>query len=99
MLLTPSTDGVSGDASRPQFKSRTSSKTNDSGKGKGKGKAPQWVSEDDDEEAYVTSNDYGTPARYKSASSTIKGKGVMRAGNVQNGFQDAAQGDEEDLYG
>ncbi|MCJ1434668.1 peroxisomal assembly protein [Xylographa pallens] len=99
LLLTPSKNGISGDSSRPHFKSRTSSKTKDSGKSKGKGKAPQWASEDDDEEAYVTSNDYGTPAHYNSANGSIKGKGVMRDRNVQNVFQDAAQGDEEDLYG
>ncbi|MCJ1378380.1 peroxisomal assembly protein [Xylographa soralifera] len=98
LLLTPSTDGIPGDSSRPQFKSRTSSKTKEIGKGKGK--APQWASEDDDDdEAYVTSNDYGTPSRYKSANGSIKGKGVVRDGVLHNGFQDAAQDDEEDLYG
>ena len=106
LLPAPSTDGVSGNSSRPQFTSRTSSKTKDSvkgkAKGKGKGKAPQWASEDDDdddEEAYVTSNDYGTPAPHKSANSSVKGKGVMRNGFVQTRFHDAAEGDEEDLYG
>ncbi|MCJ1280952.1 peroxisomal assembly protein [Xylographa opegraphella] len=101
MLLTPAPDGISDDISRPQFKARTSSKTKDNNKGKGKGKAPQWASEDNDEEeeVYVTSNDYGTPARYKSANGSTKGKAVAKDGIVENRFRDATQSDEEDLYG
>jgi len=62
--------------------------------GKGKGKAPQWASDDD--EAYVTSNDYGTPARYRNGTGTGKGKEVVRDG--LDGFQDSAQNDDENLY-
>ena len=100
MPLTPFIDGVARESLRPQFRSRVSSKAKSNGKGKGK--AAQWVSEDeddDDDEAYVTSNDYGTPARYKSANGNTKGRGIVRNGNLENGFQDAAQDDEEELYG
>ncbi|MCJ1397405.1 peroxisomal assembly protein [Xylographa trunciseda] len=101
LSLTTSTDGVPDDSIRPRFKSRTSSKTEY--KGKGKGKAPQWASADEDDEdedeAYVTSNDYGTPAQYKSVNGSIKGKRVLKDGVLRDGFQDAAQADEEDLYG
>ncbi|MCJ1474371.1 peroxisomal assembly protein [Lambiella insularis] len=83
-------------SSRPKYKSRTTSSAN--GNGKGKGKAPQWVSDDDDDEAYVTSNDFGSPARFRSTNGDSKGKGVIRDRPVQDGFEDPARDDDENLY-
>lgn len=71
------------------MKSRASTvkpKPSSGAKGKGKGKATQWDSDDDDDDdAYVTSNDFSeTPERKPSNT---------------NGFGDAADDDEEQLYG
>lgn len=79
----------------PKFKPRAMTKSKHNGRGKGK--APQWASDDDDDEAYVTSNDYGTPSRYRNGTDNGKGKEVVRDG--LDGFQDSAQDDDENLYG
>lgn len=71
---------------RPEPKSRISEQ--------GKGKAVQKSDyEDEDDEAYVTSNDYATPATYSSMNVGGKGKGKAKA---LDGFGDD---EEDDLYG
>ena len=80
--------------SRPKFQTRTSSKAK--GKSKGKGKATSWNTDDDDDgdgdDAYVTSNDFGTPARNGSFVDGNPG------GAVYNGFQDPSNDDDDELY-
>ena len=59
--------------------------------------------DESDDDAYVTSNDYGTPVSRMSRSGEGKGKGKARGGtreadaNGHYGFQDQADGDDE-LY-
>lgn len=99
---------------RPKYKSRTSTaKPKPPVQGKGKGKATQWDSsssndeddadedgdgeddddDDDDDEAYTTSNDFGpTPQREANGSHRGKASGI-------DAFGDAAEGDDEDIYG
>ena len=70
---------------RPKPIRRSSTAKRADSEEKGKGKATQWDSEDDDDDAYVTSNDFaGTPERKRS--------GV-------NGFKDVGGDDNEEMYG
>ena len=75
---------------RPKMKGRTSTtkpvKPNAEPKGKGKGKATQWDSDDEDDDAYVTSNDFAdTPER--------------RSNGVNGSFGDVGADDDEEVYG
>jgi hypothetical protein len=66
------------------------------GGGKGKGKEPtHWVSEleETDSEAYLTGNDYGTPA-HGLGNGSVKGKGRVAVNSEFGG-----EGEDEDLYG
>lgn len=96
---------------RPKYKSRSSTaRPKTPVHGKGKGKAFQWDSssndeddggqdrdgdddDDDDDEAYTTSNDFG-PTPEREVNGSHRGKGVR-----VDGFGDAAEGDDEDIYG
>ena len=80
---------------RPKYKSRSSTaKPKPPVQGKGKGKALHWDgSSDDEDEAYTTSNDFGPPPdRQVNGSHRGKRTGI-------DGFGDAAEGDDEDIYG
>ena len=46
----------------------------------------------------MTSNDYGTPYRYRSANGSTKGKEVIRDSPLEDGFRDTSLDDDEDLY-
>ena len=100
--------------SRPPVRTRASGRLDV--KGKGKGKAPAWGStppdhtnsqdEDDeasDDEAYVTSNDFGTPIGKANREGKGKGKDKVDCSsnhanaNGNHGFRDEADGDDE-LY-
>ena len=94
---------------RPKYRSRSSTaKPKPPVQGKGKGKALHWdgssededdenkdgdEEDDDDDEAYTTSNDFGPP-HDREVNGSYRGK---RAGI--DGFGDAAEGDDEDIYG
>ena len=100
-------NGTTRPPSRPPFRARP--------RGKGKGQTSEWGSppmsrrdsdeglDESDDDAYVTSNDYGTPVSRMSRSGEGKGKGKARGGtrgadaNGHYGFQDQADGDDE-LY-
>ena len=58
-------------------------------KANGKGKATHWDSDEDDDDAYVTSNDYTTPERRDGATN----------GTVNGSFGDVGGNDDEDVYG
>ena len=75
---------------RPKMKGRASTtkpvKPNVEPKGKGKGKATQWDSDDEDDDAYVTSNDFAdTPER--------------RSNGVNGSFGDVGADDDKEVYG
>ena len=75
---------------RPKLKGRGSTtkpvKATIEPKGKGKGKATQWDSDDEEDDAYVTSNDFAdTPER--------------RSNGVNGSFGNVAADDDEEVYG
>lgn len=75
---------------RPKLKGRASTtkpvQPTAEPKGKGKGKATQWDSDDEEDDAYVTSNDYAdTPER--------------RSNGVNGSFGDVGADDDEEVYG
>ena len=75
---------------RPKMKGRASTakpvKPTVEPKGKGKGKATQWDSDDEDDDAYVTSNDFAdTPER--------------RSNGVNGSFGNVGADDDEEVYG
>ena len=75
---------------RPKLKGRASTtksvKPTVEPKGKGKGKATQWDSDDEEDDAYVTSNDFeDTPER--------------RSNGVNGSFGNVGADDDEEIYG
>ena len=108
-------NGTARPSTRPRFQTRASSKLD--AKGKGKGKASEWGStpsskpgshdevDESDDDAYVTSNDWGTPTGRTATNGEGKGKEKGKARqqtggqneNGEYGFQDQADGDNE-LY-
>ena len=75
---------------RPKLKGRASTmepvKPTVGPKGKGKGKATQWDSDDEEDDAYVTSDDFvDTPER--------------RSNGANGSFGDVGADDDEEVYG